>query len=88
MATANNIAAQPALNGQSVLVTFSAADAATYFPTLTVGQSVSTGTPTKTGTISKIYSLQNVFKVTPAWNSTRFDDANKGILNVDAVITF
>jgi hypothetical protein len=83
MATINcsNRLAQPAIKGQSVLITLNAAESASVLPVLAVGQAATSATSTATGIIDFVDTLGHQFRVKPIQQNTQI---NSGTTNTMA----
>lgn len=88
MATITNQVTAQALRGQSVIVTMSSANAASYLSGLTIGQLCTVGATSRTGTISEIDSYGRSFKVTPIQPDKTFDGNTSGYLTSSDTVTF
>jgi len=89
MATINctNILAQPALKGQSTLITLSGAESLSVLPVLAVGQLATNNSNSVTGYIDFVDSRGHQFRVKPVAPNKQFNTGNTNTLNALELIT-
>lgn len=89
MATTNcvNIKPAPALRGQSVYITLSAAESASIIPILEIGQLCTIASSSKTGYVDFIDTYGHSFRIAPASPAVAADSNTTGILKVNEIVT-
>jgi hypothetical protein len=89
MATFNctNIAPSPALRGQSVYITLSAAESLSIIPLLALGQSCAITSSSKTGYVDFIDTYGHSFRIKPVSPEKSCDSNTAGIMKVNELIT-
>jgi hypothetical protein len=89
MATVNatNTKDQPALKGQSVLVSLSQAETISILPLLVIGQSCNISSSSKTGYIDFIDTKGHSFRIKPPMPVNACDSNTPGVLKINELIT-
>lgn len=87
MATVTNRKAQPALRGQSVMVTLDSTDAA-VLGSLEIGTTCTVDATSHTGQIVSIDTKGNSFKVTPTEPDQYFSGSAMGLLPNNITINY
>lgn len=82
-----NTKAAPALRGQSVWVTLSAAESLSAIPLLEEGQECSSGSSSAVGYIDYIDTYGHSFRIKPTNMNTQFNSDETATLAVDETIT-